>query len=178
MPEKPSIDNMIIKLLGAGVKSKTVAGTVGRYLEVAIVELNKSDPHVSGKTKLINLFNQALTQADRLNLPLAGVASSLRDMVEGIGFVDSWVGRFFLAYGRFEGKFGTSGAGTCQAMRQLATEDDYLEYVSKNGDKFRHPAPYAIRNWLAHLGSNANGYSETELNRAYELLSRWTQDAS
>ncbi len=50
--DKAILDNMIIKLLGAGVKSKTVAGTVGRYLEVAIVELNKSDPHVSGKTKL------------------------------------------------------------------------------------------------------------------------------
>lgn len=159
MSEEVKIKDLLIKPLGAGVKGNKITGTAGRYLEVAFVSLNKKDPHASGKTKLIKLFNEALSQADRLNLPLAGAAASLRDLVEGRGFVDSKVGRFVLAYGRFEGRFGTLGPGTCQAMRRCAAAGDYLEYVSKNNEVFRHPAPYAIRNWLAHLGSDRNSYT-------------------
>lgn len=178
MSEEVKAKDVFPKCLGAGVKGNRITGTVGRYLEVAFVTLSKKDPHFSGKTKLINLFNQALTQADKLNLPLAGVATALRDLVEGKGFIESQVGKFFMAYGHFEGKFGTSGAGTCQAMRRLATKNDYLEYVSKSGEKFQHPAPYVIRNWLAHLGSSSNSYSEEAFTHAYGLLTKWTQESS
>lgn len=178
MTEHIKVSELLVRALGAGVKGKRITGTVGRYMEVAFVHLSKKDPHISAKNKLINQFNDALTQADKLNLPIAGAATSLRDLVEGRGFVDSHVGSFILAYGRFEGKFGTTGPRTCQLMRTLATEDDYLDCVSNNGETHRQPAPYAIRNWLAHIGSSRSSYSENDLLHARQLLTKWTEDSS
>ena len=164
-----------MRILGPGVKGSKVEWEAGRYHEAAFVTLHRKDPHLGGKTKLVNLFNEALTQADKLNLPLKGLAPSLRDLVEGSGFVDGRIGRFILEYGRFEGRFNTTGASTCQAMRRLAGDDDYLDSLTKNGNPVRYPAPYAIRNWLAHLGSSQQGHSDDDVNRAYELLLEWNK---
>ena len=179
MSENVKANELLIRALGAGVKGNTIHGTVGRYMEIAVVVLREKDPHLGAKNKLIKLFNEALTQANRLNLPIVGVATSLRDLIEGRGFVDSQIGSFILAYGRFEGKFGTTGSGTGQSMRsRFATENDYLEYVSEKGHKSKQPAPYAIRNWLAHIGSSNNNYSEAEVLDAYKLLIKWTGESS
>ena len=60
MSENVKANELLIRALGAGVKGNSIHGTVGRYMEMAFVELRKKDPHLSAKNKLINLFNEAL----------------------------------------------------------------------------------------------------------------------
>ena len=168
-----SAKDLSVKLMGAGVKGKNVVLTKGKYSETVFVHLNKRDPHHSGKTKLVNLFNDALSQADKLNLPYRGFTTALRDLVEGRGFVDGLIGQFIMAYGRFEGMSGTRGSGTCQAMRRLASKNDFLISFAKDGREIQEPAPYVVRNWLAHMGSDRNNYDINDLTKAYDLLVKW-----
>ena len=171
-----SVKDIKPRLIGAGVKGNKIVATKGKYFEAAIAHLSKKDRHFSGKIKLIKIFNDAMSQADKLNLPIRGFATSLRDMVEGKVFVEGLIGQFILVYGRFEGKFGTRGSATSQAMRQHATKNDYLPFYGTDGQKHDHPAPYAVRNWLAHIGTSKNQYCEDDMTKALDLLIKWIDD--
>ena len=78
---------------------------VGKYLEIQLLEIPR-DGQTGGKLKLVRLCNDALYQAYRMDLPIAGVPQALASMIQGKGlYVDS-IGEFFELYGRFETMLG------------------------------------------------------------------------
>ena len=98
----------------------------------------------------------------------------LAAMVEGRGLFEHGIGEFFLLYGRFEERHGTSKRATKLKMDPLVNGDPALMKPYWSGGKWSdHPLPYAVRNILAHAGTNPNKLDERELRRSIELLRRW-----
>ena len=70
--------------MGAGVKgaSRNIQLLAGVKVDIAFLHLHRKGPKLSGMRKIIRLFNEAVTEARKLNLPIDGVPEVLRGVLE------------------------------------------------------------------------------------------------
>ena len=154
-------------------------GVVGRHLEIQLVEIARNGQQ-AGKLKLVRLCNDALNQAYRLDLPIAGVPQALASMVQGKGLYLNSIGEFFELYGRFEQMLGLTDdyrqEQISEAMRSRLGDDagkHSRKYVRGDTTTLT-PLPLYIRNVVAHQGTNpANSLSDGDVSRAIRLLKEW-----
>ena len=151
--------------IGAGVKGATrnMEFQVGVKVDIALLQLHKKDPRLPRMRKIIRLFNEALTEARKVKLPIDGVPSVLRGVLEEnpSPYLSGVVGEFWMQYAAFESNFKTRGPGTKKKMLPLYTNDDA-------------PFPYDIRNWLGHLGEEpVDKYSLSDVVSSCALLQQW-----
>lgn len=154
-----------IFLLGAGVKGATrnFTAQVGVKVDIAFIQLHKKDPRLARMRKIIRLFNQALTEAKKLKLPIDGVPVVLRGVMEEnpAPYLSGVIGEFWMQYSAFESNYKTRGPGTKQKMLSLHSDD-------------KAPLPYDIRNWLGHLGRESiDKYSLSDVLASCDLLRKW-----
>ena len=154
-------------------------GVVGRYLEIKLIEIPKNGQQ-GGKLKLVQLCNNALYQAYKMDLPIAGVPQVLASMVQGKGLYLNSIGEFFELYGRFEQMLGLTDdyrqEQISQAMRSRLGDD-----AGKHSRKYVRgdtatltPLPLYVRNVVAHQGTNpANALSDGDVSNAIRLLKEW-----
>ncbi len=158
--------------LGAGVKgaSQEIQFLAGVNAEIAFLHLHRKDPKFSGKRKILCLFNEALTEARKLRLPIDGVPGVLRGILEEdpSPYLSGVVGEFWMQYSAFESKYRTSGPGTREKMRSFYSGEEV-------------PLPYDVRNWLAHIGSQLleeQKYSLSDVVSSTSLLRTWNLKVS
>ena len=163
---KPTkVEDIEVFALGAGVKgaSRDIQLLAGVKADIAFLHLHRRDPKLSGKRKIIRLFNEALTEARKLSLPIDGVPGVLRGVLEEdpSPYFSGVVGEFWMQYSAFESKYGTRGSGTREKMHSFYSEEEA-------------PFPYDIRNWLAHIGSQPlDKYSLSDVVSSSSLLRTW-----
>ena len=116
-----------------------------------------------------------------------GLRDVLKSTIEGKNLYEHSIGEFFELYGQFEGQYleGKSqrkpGPKTREKMEALVNGDRKYQKrikVEKQGGKVEvelQPLPYAVRNILAHLGTNINKLDEegVELKTSIDLLRSW-----
>ena len=152
---------------------------VGKYLEIQLVEIPRNGQQ-GGKLKLVRLCNDALYQAYKLDLPIAGVPRVLASMVQGNGVYLDSIGEFFELYGRFEQMLGLTDDYKQEQVKdemQSRLGDDAVqhsrEYV-RGGSTSLTPLPLYVRNVLAHQGTNsANSLRDGDVSTAIRLLKEW-----
>ena len=87
------------------------------------------------------------------------------------------IGEFFELYGRFEGKFQLKKPhDTRDKMASLVNGDvRYLKQYKDYGKWSSVPMPYAVRNILAHTGTNPNKLDPEgkEIRTSIDLLRSW-----
>lgn len=175
--------NFILKGIGPLTKGKgnqdQLHGKVGKYLEIQLVEIPRNGQQGS-KLKLVRLCNDALYQAYKLDLPIAGVPRVLASMVQGKGVYLDSIGEFFELYGRFEQMLGLTDDYKQQhimdEMRSRLGDDaaqHSRDYV-RGGLTSLTPLPLYVRNVLAHQGTNsANSLRDGDVSTAIRLLKEW-----
>ena len=102
----------------------------------------------------------------------------LKSVIEEKGLYEHGVGEFFLLYGKFEQKFGTQGKQTRLKMDDLvAGKTKYLKPTIDRGKQRMDPLPHAVRNILAHAGSNPNRLDQegNDIRMSIDLLKTWIQ---
>ena len=152
---------------------------VGKYLEIQLLEIAR-DGQKSGKLKLVRLCNDALYQAYKMDLPIAGVPQALASMIEGKGLYVNSIGEFFELYGRFENMLGLTDdyrQKKIQMEMESRLKDDadhhFREY-ERDGTTSRTPLPLYVRNVVAHQGTNpANTLRDGDVSKAITLLKDW-----
>lgn len=79
-----SVKDLDVYALGAGVKGATrnIEAQVGVKVDIAILHLHKRDPRLARMRKIIRLFNEALTECRKINLPIDGVPVVLRGVLK------------------------------------------------------------------------------------------------
>ena len=175
--------DLILRGIGPLTKRKgnrdQLHGLVGKYLEIQLVEIPRNGQQ-GGKLKLVRLCNDALYQAYKLDLPIAGVPRALASMVQGNGVYLDSIGEFFELYGRFEQMLGlTDDYKQEQVKDEMRSRlgDDAVqhsrEYV-RGGSTSLTPLPLYVRNVLAHQGTNsANSLHDGDVSTAIRLLKEW-----
>jgi len=121
-----------------------------------------------------NLINKAV-MLDALDPALPAVLSAI---IEGKGLFEQGIGEFFVLYGRFEQKYGTHGGKTRTKMERLLNGDtQHMRRYRHHGGEQLVPIPYAVRNILAHAGTNPNKLDPegNELRQAIGLLREWVE---
>ena len=152
---------------------------VGKYFE-AVTLLIPKDGQQGGKLNLVRLCNDALYQAYKLDLPIAGVPGVLSAMAQGKGLYWDSIGEFFQLYGQFEQKLGfTDGykQGQIEYEMQERLGDDAVQHSRKyvrDGIESLTPLPLYVRNILAHQGTNTvNCLADGDVHTAIRLLKDW-----
>ncbi len=175
--------NFILKGIGPLTRGKgnrdQIRGVVDKYMEIQLVEIAKNGQQ-GGKLKLVRLCNDALYQAYKLDLPIAGVPRVLASMVQGKGLYLDSIGEFFELYGRFEQTLRlTDDYKQEQIKKEMRSRlgDEAVhhsrEYV-RGGTKSQTPLPLYVRNVLAHQGTNPeNSLRDGDVSTAIGLLKDW-----
>ena len=175
--------DFILKGIGPLTRGKgdrdLLHGEVGKYLEIQLVQIPR-DGQQGGKLKLVRLANDALYQAYKLNLPIAGVPRVLASMVQGRGVYLDSIGEFFQLYGRFEQMLGLTDDYKQErikdAMRSRLGDDaaHHSREYERSGTRSLTPLPLYVRNVLAHQGTNpANSLRDGDVSTAIRLLKDW-----
>ena len=102
----------------------------------------------------------------------------LGSIIESKGLYENNIGEFFLLYGKFEQKFQVQGNKTRKKMQGLIQNDQqYMKSCRHQGKNQMQPLPYAVRNILAHKGTNPNTLDKDgmELRTSIELLRKWVE---
>ena len=132
------------------------------------------DWKVAAKLEMVEDANNFLTKARHIDIFHPDLLSALRATLEEEPLPMHSIGEFFILYGRFEQKYGTTtNQETRKKMEELVNgKKEYLkEYDARNK---KYPLPFAARNILAHIGTNTkNTLSVKELNLAKNLLEKW-----
>ena len=99
----------------------------------------------------------------------------LVSVIEEKGLYEDNIGEFFLLYGRFEQKYGVSKGKTGTKMKELIGGKE--EFLKRNKRGVKDPLPYAVRNFLAHVGTNPNTLDRDgeELRTSIKLLKSWLE---
>ena len=110
------MDNQVdVYALGAGVKGATreIEAQVGVRVDIAILHLHKKDPRLARMRKIVRLFNEALTEARKVGLPIDGVPVVLRGVLEEepSPYLSGVVGEFWVQYAAFESNYKTRDPG-------------------------------------------------------------------
>ena len=137
----------------------------------------RPDWKVAARLEMVESATDLITKAyitGALDQALPDVLSSI---IEGKGLYEHNIGEFFQLYGRFEGIYETQGKGTKTAMETMVNGDSRYQKRYREWGKWNlHPLPYAVRNILAHIGSNSNTLDQDgkELRMSIDLLRAWT----
>ena len=101
----------------------------------------------------------------------------LGSIIEGKGLYEHSIGEFFELYGRFKEKYQLKkGSDTKDKMASLVKGDKrYLKQYKDRGKCYSVPMPYAVRNILAHAGTNPNtlDLEGKEIRTSIDLLRSW-----
>jgi len=128
------------------------------------------------RLKMVEDARNLLTKAVMVEALDPSLPPILSAIIEGKGLYEHGIGEFFLLYGRFEQKHGTSGKKTCEAMLELVNGcRDHMKLYVERGKERLDPLPFAVRNILAHSGTNPNTLDKEglELRTSIELLQAW-----
>ena len=132
------------------------------------------------RLEMVESAREMITKAyviDSLDPALPHVLGSV---IEGKGLYEHSIGEFFELYGRFEGKYQLKRASdTRDKMAALVKgETRYLKQYKEQGGKWSSvPMPYAVRNILAHAGTNPNQIDKKgeEIRTSITLLRSWVR---
>ncbi len=131
------------------------------------------------RLEMVEDARNVITKALLLESLDPGLPLILSAIIGGRGLYEHGIGEFFLLYGRFEEKYGTTRARTRKKMEEMLNGDpEHMKvYKGKGGREEHHPLPYAVRNILAHGGTNPNRLDQegNELRQAIGLLKEWTK---
>ena len=101
----------------------------------------------------------------------------LASIIEGKGLYEHSVGEFFELYGRFGEKYQLKkGSEVREKMAFLVNGDvEFLKRYKEYGKYKPVPLPYAVRNILAHPGTNPNDLDPEldEIRQSLNLLRTW-----
>lgn len=128
------------------------------------------------KLEMVDHARDILTRAFMLNSLDSALPSVLATIIEGRGLYEHGIGEFFLLYGKFEQKHRTSGSKTRDKMMRLVKGDPQrMKPYTERGKQTMEPLPYAVRNILAHTGTNPNTLDQdgNDLKTSIELLRGW-----
>ena len=130
------------------------------------------------RLKMVEDARNLITKAVMVDALDPGLPPILSAILEGRGLYEHGIGEFFLLYGRFEQKHGTSGRKTREAMLELVNDcREHMKPYIERGEERKDPLPYAVRNILAHSGTNPNTLDKegVELRKAIGLLQAWVR---
>ncbi len=137
------------------------------------------DWRLATRLEMVEDARGLITKAVLLKSLDPGLPLILSAIIEGRGLYEHGIGEFFLLYGRFEEKYGTTKAQTRKKMKEMLNGDpEHMKVCKGNGgQEEHHPLPYAVRNILAHVGTNPNSLDRegNELRQAIDLLKEWTK---
>ena len=134
------------------------------------------DWKIATRLEMVEDARNILTRAFVLRSLDPGLPSVLAAIIEGRGLYEHGIGEFFLLYGKFEQKHGTSGKKTRQKMKKLINgARQHMKPYTERGTTTMEPLPYAVRNILAHTGTNPNSLDQNgaDLKTSIELLRTW-----
>ena len=142
-------------------------------LAAVVLEL---DWTLAARLEMVDDARSFITRAVMLGALDPSLPPILSAIIEGKGLYEHGIGEFFLLYGKFEQKHGTSGKKTREPMMELVNGcRDHMKPYTERGVERLDPLPYAVRNILAHSGTNPNSLDQegVELRRSIELLTTW-----
>lgn len=134
------------------------------------------DWKVATKREMVESARDLITNAYTLDSLDPALPAILTAVIEGRGLYEYGIGEFFLLYGKFEQKHQTTGQQTRTKMEALVKGDTkYLKSYKEYGKERLDPLPYAVRNILAHTGTNPNVLDQEgkELRTSIDLLRSW-----
>ena len=106
----------------------------------------------------------------------------LGSVIEGKGLYEHSIGEFFELYGRFEEKYQLKKqSDTRDKMASLVNGNEgFLKQYKEYGKWNSVPMPYAVRNILAHAGTNPNKLDpeRDEIRTSIDLLRLWVSNDS
>lgn len=143
-------------------------------LSAALLDL---DWKLAAKLEMVESARDFITNACALDYLNGALPTVLKAIIEGRGLYEHSIGEFFLLYGKFEQKHNTQGWSTKKKMEELVGGDNqYMKSYTERDKTRAHPLPYAVRNILAHKGSNPNTLDQNgdDLRISVELLREWT----
>ena len=134
------------------------------------------DWKIATRLEMVEAARNIITSAFMLKSLDPGFPSVLAAIIEGRGLYEHGIGEFFLLYGKFEQKHRTSGTKTRARMMKFVKGDpQYMKPCTERGKQIMEPLPYAVRNILAHTGTNSNTLDQngSDLRKSIELLRSW-----
>ena len=161
-----------------------------RILTTAVVKGGDSIPlrgvvmnldwKIATRLEMVESANAMITNAYIIDSLDPAFPHVLGSIIEGKGLYEHSVGQFFELYGRFEGKYQLKRPrDTRDKMASLVNGDKrYLVRYKEYGKSVSVPMPWAVRNILAHAGSNPNKLdpNRDEIRTSIGLLRSWTDE--
>lgn len=145
-------------------------------LAIAIIEF---DWRTSVRLKMVKCAIELISDAYVVNSLDSALPVVLASIIEGKGLYEHGIGEFFLLYGKFEQKFCTgNGRATRDKMVELIKDDESkMKLYTEGGKNKKVPLPYAVRNILAHQGTNPNKLDDKgeDIKKSIDLLRDWVK---
>ncbi len=137
----------------------------------------KLDWKMAAKMEMVEFAREMITMAYKIDSLDPALPYVLGSIIEGKGLYEHSVGELFELYGRFEEKHQLKrGSDTREEMSLLVNGDKrYLRMYTEHGKNKLVPLPYAVRNILAHAGTNPNKLDQEsdEIRTSINLLRSW-----
>ena len=110
------------------------------------------------RLEMVESAREMITKAYMIDSLDPAFPHVLGSVIEGKGLYEHSIGEFFELYGRFEEKYQLKKPRyTRDKMASLVDGDErYLKQYKEYGKWGSAPMPYAVRNILAHAGTNPN----------------------
>ncbi len=135
------------------------------------------DWKIAKRLEMVEVARDLMTSAYTLDSLDHGLPTVLKSIIEGKGLYEHSIGEFFQLYGQFEGKYQLARQGQTKAKMEALVKGrmKYLKAYIEYGETNLVPLPYAVRNILAHAGTNPNGLDKhgEDLRKSIELLKSW-----
>ena len=188
---KHSWDQKMAAVTEAGARVVQELQQKGHAFKVELLAPNEMDDHtpvplaavkleldwkIATRLEMVEAARNIITSAFMLKSLDPGFPSVLAAIIEGRGLYEHGIGEFFLLYGKFEQKHRTSGTKTRARMMKFVKGDpQYMKPYTERGKIIMEPLPYAVRNILAHTGTNSNTLDQngSDLRKSIELLRSW-----
>lgn len=135
------------------------------------------DWRISTRLEMAKLARELISQSYLIGSLDAALPTVLGSIIEGRGLYEYSIGEFLQLYGQFEGKYRlTNSNQTRLRMESLVQGNrDHQKYYLQFGRWKLYPLPYAVRNILAHAGTNPNTLDRdgSEIQKSIDLLRAW-----
>lgn len=137
----------------------------------------KLDWKMATRLKMVESATEMITKAYEIDSLDPALPHVLGSVIEGKGLYEHSIGEFFELYGRFKEKYQLeTGRDTRDKMASLVDGDErYLTQYKERGKSSSVPLPYAVRNILAHAGTNPNRIDKRgeKIRTSITLLKSW-----
>lgn len=155
---------------------REICGGDSVQLAAAIIQL---DWRIGVRLKMVECAIDLISHAYTVDSLYSALPTVLKSIIEGKGLYEYGIGEFFLLYGKFEQKFHTGkGRATHDKMMELIEGDErYMKSYTKGGTARMMPLPYAVRNILAHMGTDPNtlDLEGEDIKKSIDLLRDWVE---